>query len=113
MEFETQPLEVQMKKPLTPMQTGKPQGDAAFEVASTLEMFNLPNRSPLTPEVVKKIAEQLKKQYDIAVLQDAIKAEITALLNASSGHYQKAQDILDKAPKEAAPKLAEKLRYLP
>ena len=85
--------------------------------AVNLAMFCLPNKPELTNEVFQERVEQLKKQYGIAVQHEAIRAEIkskiTDLLNASSDHYQKAQEILDKAPQEAAPELAGNLEYLP
>ena len=118
MGFEISPEVQNTPKPIEePKSAEKLVGDVVFRVANTLEMFNLPNKPPLTLEVFQKIAKQLEEQYDIAVRHDAIRAEIksgiTDLLNASSGHYQKAQEILDKAPQEAAPELVGNLRYLP
>ena len=118
MGFEISPEVQNTPKPIEePKSAEKLVGDVVFRVANNLEMFNLPNKPPLKLEVFQKIAKQLEEQYDIAVRHDAIRAEIksgiTDLLNASSGHYQKAQEILDKAPQEAAPELVGNLRYLP
>ena len=88
------------------------------KIIEDLEMFNLPNKPELTSEEFLKRAEELSKQYNIAVQNDTIRIEIKSkindLLTANSGHhYDKVKEILDKAPQEAAPELARKLGYLP
>ena len=81
------------------------------------EMFNLPNKPKLTEKEIQIRAEELEKQYTMAVYNEnkmaELESKIKTIIRASSNCYQTVQEILKEASKEVVTILANNLEFMP